>query len=87
MKTNTLVCKGCTRNVNIKTDEVDQILSKIIVNSNVMVPKELYIQRMTICNGCSSLVYGTTCSHSGCLVEFRTKFSNKKCPNPSGAKW
>jgi hypothetical protein len=87
MKDSTTICKGCTRNVIIKKQEVDQILSKNKVNSNVLVAKELYQQRLTICKECSSLVYGTTCSHSGCLVDYRTKFSNKKCPNPRGAKW
>ncbi|OAS86781.1 MULTISPECIES: DUF6171 family protein [Metabacillus] len=83
----TNVCKSCTRNVIIKKQEIDQILSKSKVHESQMVSNELFEQRMTLCKSCPSLIYGTTCTHSGCLVEYRAKFSIKRCPNPSGSRW
>ncbi|KKI94013.1 hypothetical protein WQ54_00235 [Bacillus sp. SA1-12] len=87
MRDNTTICKGCTRNVIVKRQEVDQILSKSKINPTVMVTKTIYDQRVNTCTACPSLVYGTTCSHSGCLVEYRAKFSAKTCPNPNGSRW
>ncbi|WP_226667934.1 DUF6171 family protein [Metabacillus litoralis] len=83
----TNICKGCTRNVILKKQEVDRILSKNKVSENQLVSKEVFEKRMSACKTCSSIVYGTTCSHSGCLVEYRAKFTHKHCPSPHGSRW
>lgn len=82
----TNVCKGCSGNVIIKKEEVDRILSKHLPD-NLIVSDEIYKKRLEACQDCPSFVYGTTCSYSGCLVEYRAKFTSKNCPNPAGAKW
>lgn len=83
----TNVCKGCTRNVIIKKEEIDHILLKNNIHDSKIVANELFKQRMDTCQSCPSLMYGSTCAHSGCLVEYRAKFTSKSCPSPSGAKW
>lgn len=80
-------CKGCTRNVIIKKHEVNQILTKNKIQASLMAPKEVYDSRIKTCRNCPSFVYGSTCSYSGCLIEYRAKFLHKKCPSPNGAKW
>ncbi|MDQ0229402.1 DUF6171 family protein [Metabacillus malikii] len=83
----TKVCKGCSNNVIVKRDEMNHILSKIDIDDNQIVSDEEYANRLNTCNSCESFMYGSTCAHSGCLVEFRAKFSNKLCPSPSGSRW
>lgn len=83
----TNVCKSCTRNVILKKQEVDRILSNHKVSENIIVSNEVFEERMSACKTCPSLVYGTTCSHSGCLVEYRAKFTTKRCPSPHAARW
>ncbi|PAD66666.1 hypothetical protein CHH83_22830 [Bacillus sp. 7586-K] len=85
MTTNT--CKGCTRNVIIKREEIEHILTKHKGDEQLIVSNDVYHLRLDTCKACSSLMYGTTCSYSGCLVEYRAKFINKKCPSPNGSKW
>ncbi|WP_139367478.1 DUF6171 family protein [Bacillus alkalicellulosilyticus] len=73
-------CKSC------RTPVVDVDIDVQIDNANT-VDEETYEKRLEICMECPSLVYGSTCKHSGCLVSYRTYLKDKKCPEPSGAKW
>lgn len=54
---------------------------------SVIVSDEVYASRLKICGNCSSLQYGTTCVHSGCIVRYRAKFKNKSCPFAGKPKW
>jgi len=46
-----------------------------------------YADRLRLCRACSQLQYGTTCSHSGCLVQVIAKQEYKQCPSPQAPAW
>jgi hypothetical protein len=81
-------CKSCTRNVVIKKQELEKIKSmKTDYSLNLIASEEVWTKRKGICMECPSLLYGTTCAYSGGIIEYKTRFLNKGCPDPSGAKW
>ena len=43
-----------------------------------------YRRRLEICNACSKLIGGMTCSECGCFVQFRAKHISAHCANQ---KW
>jgi hypothetical protein len=79
-------CRGCAGNVTA-SDEPIIYYSDPELESPLHVTEELYHKRLDICKRCSSLQYGTTCMHSGALVSYRAKLSDKHCPFPGSPKW
>ncbi|MBM7553149.1 DUF6171 family protein [Thalassobacillus pellis] len=80
-------CKGCSESVKVTEESIQQSLSDIQIKKSQTVSEHVYQERLSKCNTCSSLQYGTTCMHCGCLVRYRAKFKNKSCPYPGEAKW
>ncbi|WP_416147378.1 DUF6171 family protein [Salipaludibacillus sp. HK11] len=73
-------CKSCGKDVNVNAAEMYSIEESDI-------SEELYQQRLSTCMECPSLLYGTTCQHSGCIVHYRAMIQEKSCPHPKEAKW
>ena len=74
-------CKGCSASVRLSSEEIKKLFGETLRIKDIkVVTEEEYHQRLTHCKTCSSLQYGTTCKHCGCLVEIRAKLSASGCP-------
>jgi hypothetical protein len=81
------LCKGCVESVMVTEEVIQELVKEAEEDSSVIVSEEAYIARLKTCESCSSLQYGTTCAHSGCIVRYRAKFKNKSCPFAGKPKW
>lgn len=81
------LCKGCVESVIVTEEVIIELMKETEEQPNLIVSEEVYQERLTICEGCPSLQYGTTCAHSGCIVRYRAKFKNKNCPFAGKPKW
>jgi hypothetical protein len=81
------LCKGCVESVMVTEEVIQELVKEAEEDSSVIVSDEDYIARLKTCESCSSLQYGTTCAHSGCIVRYRAKFKNKSCPFAGKPKW
>ncbi|MBU9721579.1 MULTISPECIES: DUF6171 family protein [Bacillaceae] len=79
-KTQVRECKSCGINVAVDLDE-------LVDDSAKSVSDELYEERLDLCMDCPSLMYGTTCQHSGELVSYRALYKEKACPFPGEPRW
>lgn len=80
-------CKGCTASVWVSINETYEKLKKVLIDETLAVSEEVYRKRLSICKTCSSLEYGTTCRHCGCLVHARALGKDSYCPFPGRQKW
>ncbi|MEH7255409.1 DUF6171 family protein [Neobacillus niacini] len=80
-------CKGCLETVMVTEEVIQQLVKEADEDFSKIVSDEIYQARLKECESCSSLVYGTTCVYSGCIVRYRAKFKNKCCPNTEKPKW
>ncbi len=81
------LCKGCSASVWVAIDETYEKLKQTLIDEAQAVSKEVYQKRLEICKSCSSLEYGTTCQHCGCLVHARALGKDSYCPFPGQRKW
>lgn len=81
------LCKGCVESVIVTEEVIEELIKEMEEQPSLIVSEEVYQERLTACEGCSSLHYGTTCAHSGCIVRYRAKFKNKSCPFAGKPKW
>lgn len=81
------LCKGCTGNVHISYEAVDEIILGAIELGKTIVSTSVYEERLRICDSCPSLQYNTTCKHNGMLVRYYAKLSAKSCPFPYDSRW
>ena len=80
-------CKGCSADIRVTSGQIDRLLAAMEGKGFVFVNADAYEARLTACQACPSLEYGTTCMHCGCLVAVRGKLAEKDCPHPGGSKW
>lgn len=81
-------CKGCSTSVRLSPEEIRKLFGDTLrVKDIKVVSEEEYQKRLVHCQTCTSLQYGTTCKHCGCLVEIRAKLAASKCPYPYAPKW
>ena len=80
------LCKSCH---NIKIDDafIQEMFAMARKKGEKFVTDEVYDKRLSACDGCSALQYGSTCMHSGSLVSYRAKIVTYSCPHPEGSKW
>jgi hypothetical protein len=81
------LCKGCVESVMVTEEVIEELIKETQEQPTLIVSEEVYQERLSICKGCTSLQYGTTCAHSGCIVRYRAKFKNKSCPFAGKPKW
>jgi hypothetical protein len=81
------LCKGCVESVMVTEEVIEELIKEAEEKPTLIVSEEVYQERLTLCETCSSLQYGTTCAHSGCIVRYRAKFKNKSCPFAGKPKW
>jgi hypothetical protein len=80
-------CKGCVDSVIVTEEVIQELVRDTEENAMLIVSEEVYQARISACESCDSLRYGTTCAHSGCIVRYRAKFKNKSCPFSGKPKW
>lgn len=81
-------CKGCTANVHLSKEEVEKVFGDMKrVRDIKTVSENIYTERLSICDSCSALEYGTTCKYCGCLIQINAKMQSAKCPYPFDPKW
>ena len=49
-----------------------------------LVSEEKYAERFGICEACDKLLYGSTCSVCGCVMQVRSRLADGRCPDK---KW
>jgi hypothetical protein len=47
----------------------------------------VYEARLSRCSACESPREGVLCAHCGCLVRFRARPKETRCPHPQGDRW
>lgn len=82
-----MTCKGCSATVRHSKEEVQALVEGQLMFEVNVVSDQVYSERLAICASCPHLQYETTCGFCGCFVAFRAKLSNKRCPDPKGARW
>ncbi|MBW5445355.1 hypothetical protein GE107_04675 [Cohnella sp. CFH 77786] len=80
-------CKGCSADVNVSAQQIARMLKHLEDGEFERVPDDVYRTRLDACFACSSLQYGTTCSHCGCIVHIRAKLADRRCPKPGTPQW
>ena len=81
-------CPGCQGTVWVDEAEIRKIFNeKIAVTKVKLATADVFEERMAICARCSSLDYGTTCRHCGCIVQIKARLAGAYCPHPAGRKW
>jgi len=80
-------CKGCSADVHVTPEQIDRMVDKLARFPDACVEDREYESRLAACAVCSSLRYGTTCSHCGCFVRVRAKLRSNSCPSPGGSRW
>lgn len=80
-------CKGCSASVHVEDAQIRRILASLARHPEACVEDNVYSDRLSSCQSCPDLAYGTTCLHCGCFVAVRAKFRDKHCPMPGGARW
>ncbi|WP_082208285.1 hypothetical protein [Paenibacillus dauci] len=82
-------CKGCNRSPQLSEEKIERLVTIALQGKTVdeLTNVEIQQQRFAQCMSCSSLQYGTTCKHCGCLVHIRTRLAASSCPSPYGSQW
>ena len=80
-------CKGCSESVQVSDQQLERILNKLALKPELVVSERVYEDRLSLCEDCPQLVYGTTCSQCGCLVKIRARMKDKSCPLPGEPRW
>lgn len=73
--------------MHVSERQIERMLEGLERYPSECVSEDIYRERLTSCHACPSLLYGTTCSHCGCIVRVRAKLSVKHCPNPGAPAW
>lgn len=82
-----MTCKGCSRSVIVSDEYIQKQVQEQLQLETNLVGDTTYYNRLEKCKSCPSLLYGNTCGHCGCFVQFRARLAYKTCPFPEGAKW
>lgn len=76
-------CPGCGVTVRLAAGEVDRLLAAYLATSPAALTDDAAAaRRLSLCEDCSDLRWGTTCRHCGCLVAVRARLADKACPAP-----
>ncbi len=78
------VCRHCVDSGGPTRAEVDEIVRAYFTwCTHPLASETERDERLALCHACPDLYRGTTCRHSGCLVEVRARLAERSCPAPS----
>lgn len=76
-----MFCKRCLLRDISKDDYFKNIFELIeSLDEDIKAPEVLYNERLTVCQGCDSLINGM-CKICGCFVELRAATKKNYCPD------
>jgi hypothetical protein len=75
-------CKSCRHAVN----QHAPVPVNMRPGQGRWVTDDEYERRLLACRMCPAL-QADTCTHCGCLIQYRAALKDKTCPNPSGNCW
>jgi hypothetical protein len=85
---NTDKCKGCRESVRVPDKQIQHMVSEIESSGKFqLVENETYQYRLSKCEDCKYLQYGSTCIQCGCIVQIRARLAAGTCPFPGEARW
>jgi len=80
-------CFKCQGNIHITYEEIEKEI-KLVIDSGVpLMRQDQYEKRLSVCNSCEQLTFGTTCMSCGCIVRVRALNALRICPHSTGSKW
>jgi hypothetical protein len=80
-------CRNCVESVRVTDEIIQELLKETVEDTTNIVSDEDYENRLKDCKSCPSLLYGTTCSHNGFIVQYKARIKNSSCPMPSSPRW
>lgn len=85
---NNRICKGCLFTTKISENEINEAIEKLSrLKGMKFVDDLIYSNRLSKCNTCQYLEYGTTCLQCGCIVQIKAKLPDSTCPYPRERRW
>ncbi|MCR4733592.1 MAG: DUF6171 family protein [Treponema sp.] len=76
------VCPECETKAYLSSmDMSPEVIAEMVKNEPCpdYAGDEVYSRRLEICNSCSKLIAGMTCSNCGCFVQFRARHLSAVC--------
>lgn len=81
-------CRGCGPQYEVTEAQIDRILqAPMFQDESIVVPAEVYEQRLAQCRSCEHLLQGQTCQLCGCFVRVSAQYRSKSCPNVRARAW
>jgi len=81
-------CRGCGPQYEVTEAQIDRILqAPMFRDENIVVPAEVYEQRLDRCSSCEHLLQRQTCQLCGCFVRVSAMYRSKSCPNVRARGW
>lgn len=81
-------CRGCGPQYEVTEAQIDRILqAPMFRDQSIVVPAEVYEQRLSACRACEQLLQGQTCQLCGCFVRVSAQYRSKSCPNVKQRGW
>jgi tRNA(Ile2) C34 agmatinyltransferase TiaS len=67
--------------LKLAMESAKTIAKNAIEGNDLTVPNEVYLERLSICNGCEKHVKATNqCGECGCFLSVKGKLAGMKCP-------
>jgi hypothetical protein len=81
-------CRGCGPQYDVTEAQIDRVLqAPMFQDERIVVPAEVYEQRLSICRSCQHLLQAQTCQLCGCFVRVSAQYRSKSCPNVRDRGW
>lgn len=78
-------CKRCGIKTVLSEEDIENMVNEVKAMRSVrLVDYKVYADRFGICTECDKLLYGSTCSVCGCVVQVRALLADGRCPKK---KW
>ena len=78
-------CKRCGIKTVLSEEDIENMVNEVKAMRSVrLVDDKVYADRFGICTECDKLLYGSTCSVCGCVVQVRALLADGRCPKK---KW
>ena len=78
-------CKRCGLKTVLSDADIEKMVDEVKAMRGIrLVNDEAYAERFGICSDCDKLLYGSTCSVCGCVMQVRARLADGRCPKK---KW
>lgn len=78
-------CKICGLKTHLSEDDIQKMIDEVISMKGIrLADEDVYKSRYDACMECDNLMYGSTCSQCGCIIQVRARLADGRCPKK---KW